>query len=96
MNPLPFYCVTLTHADWSSALQYTHELGDDVLPELRLDLFPKENPSQLVRDLRGRCMVSCRRVSEGGQWPDEQEAERVRFLRLAYEAHPQWLDLEWD
>ena len=96
MNPLPFYCVTLTHADWSSALQYTHELGDDVLPELRLDLFPKENPSQLVRDLRGRCMVSCRRMSEGGQWPDEQEAERVRFLRLAYEAHPQWLDLEWD
>ena len=96
MNPLPFYCVTLTHPDWSSALRYTHELGNDVLPELRLDLFPKENPSQLVRDLRGRCVVSCRRMSEGGQWPDDQEVERVRFLRIAYEAHPQWMDFEWD
>lgn len=96
MKELPFYCVTLTHHDWSSALRYTHDLGDDVIPEVRLDLFPKENPSQIVRDLRGRCIVSCRRVSEGGLWPDAQETERVRFLRLAYEAHPQWMDWEWD
>lgn len=96
MKLLPFYCVTLTHSDWSSALHYTRELGGDTLPELRLDLFLKENPSQLVRDLRGRCIVSCRRSSEGGQWPDDQDVERLRLLRIAYEANPQWMDLEWD
>ena len=40
-------------------------VGEDALPELRLDLFPELDPEALVEALEGRCLVTCRRASEG-------------------------------
>lgn len=96
MNPLPFHIVTLSHPDWEQALACARRLGDDALPELRLDLFPEADPEALVDALKRRCLVTCRRVSEGGQWPDGDEAGRLAALVKAARGRPAWLDLEWD
>lgn len=71
-------------------------LGDDALPELRLDLFPDADPEALVDALKRRCLVTCRRVAEGGRWPDDDEAGRIAHLVKALKGKPHWLDLEWD
>jgi 3-dehydroquinate dehydratase/shikimate dehydrogenase len=71
-------------------------LGEDALPELRLDQFPELDPEALVDALKRRCLVTCRRVSEGGRWPDEDEAGRVAHLVRALKGKPAWLELEWD
>ncbi len=96
MNPLPFLIVTLSHPSWEQALACAKRLGDDALPELRLDLFPAADPEALVDALKRRCLVTCRRASEGGQWPDEDEAGRIAHLIKALKGKPTWLDLEWD
>ncbi len=96
MNLLPFHLVTLTHPDWEEALACARRLGEDALPELRLDLFPDADPEALVDALKRRCLVTCRRVSEGGRWPDEDEAGRISRLIKALKGKPHWLDLEWD
>lgn len=96
MSPLPFHLVTLTHPEWDEALACAKRLGDDALPELRLDLFPGMDPEALVDALKRRCLVTCRRVSEGGRWPDEDEAERIAHLVRALKGKPAWVDLEWD
>lgn len=96
MTSLPFHLVTLTHPDWERALVYAKRLGDDALPELRLDLFPEADPEALVDALKRRCLVSCRRVSEGGAWPDEDEVGRLSHLIRALKGKPAWMDLEWD
>ncbi len=96
MNPLPFHLVTLSHSEWDVALAYAKHLGEDALPELRLDLFPEVDPEGLVDALKRRCLVTCRRVSEGGRWPDEDESGRLAQLVRALPGRPQWLDLEWD
>jgi 3-dehydroquinate dehydratase/shikimate dehydrogenase len=93
---LPFYIVTLTHPTWDEALACAKRLGEDALPELRLDLFPDLDPEAMVDALKHRCLVSCRRVSEGGQWPDEDEAGRIAQLVTALRGRPVWMDLEWD
>ena len=77
-------------------MAYAKRLGDDALPELRLDLFPEGDPEALVDALKRRCLVTCRRVSEGGRWPDDDEAGRIARLMKALKGKPQWLDLEWD
>ncbi|HJV38221.1 MAG TPA: type I 3-dehydroquinate dehydratase [Geothrix sp.] len=94
--PLPFHLVTLTHATWDRALACARSLGPEALPELRLDLFPEADPGELVRALGGRCLATCRRQSEGGRWPDEDEAGRMARLLEAVAAGPAWVDLEWD
>ena len=96
MSPLPFHLVTLTHPEWEQALVYARRLGDDALPELRLDLFPEADPEALVDALKRRCLVTCRRVSEGGRWPDEDEVGRLAHLIRALKGKPLWMDLEWD
>ncbi|MBP1772360.1 MAG: aroE [Holophagaceae bacterium] len=96
MNALPFHVVSLTHPDWDGALACARRLPGDALPELRLDLFPEADPEALVDALKRRCLVSCRRVSEGGRWPDEDEAGRVARLCAALPGRPAWVDLEWD
>lgn len=96
MNALPFHIVTLTHPDWDEALACAKRLPGDALPELRLDLFPEADPEALVDALKRRCLVSCRRVSEGGRWPDDDEAGRLAKLCAAVPGRPAWLDLEWD
>ncbi len=96
LSPLPFHLVTLTHPEWEQALRCAKRLGDDALPELRLDLFPDLDPEAMVDALKRRCLVTCRRVSEGGRWPDEEEAGRMAALFKALKGKPQWLDLEWD
>jgi 3-dehydroquinate dehydratase/shikimate dehydrogenase len=96
MNALPFHLVTLSHAEWDEALACAKRLGEDALPELRLDLFPDLDPEALVDALKRRCLVTCRRVSEGGRWPDEDEAGRMAHLVRALKGKPAWLDLEWD
>ncbi|HJW73152.1 MAG TPA: type I 3-dehydroquinate dehydratase [Geothrix sp.] len=96
MANLPFHLITLTHPTWEEALACAKRLGEDALPELRLDLFPELDPEALVDALRHRCLVSCRRVSEGGQWPDEDEAGRIARLVKALRGRPMWMDLEWD
>ena len=96
MSPLPFHLVTLTHPEWELALACGRRLGDDALPELRLDLFPELDPEAMVDALKRRCLVTCRRVSEGGRWPDDDEAGRIARLVKALKGKPQWLDLEWD
>ena len=92
---LPFYIVTLTHPTWEAALACARTLPDDALPELRLDLFPEHDAAQLVRDLGGRCLVSCRRASEHGRFAGDEESRLAR-LRKAAEAGPAWVDLEWE
>ncbi|MBK9795631.1 MAG: type I 3-dehydroquinate dehydratase [Holophagaceae bacterium] len=96
MNLLPFHLVTLTHPDWEAALACARRLGEDALPELRLDLFPEADPEALVDALKRRCLVTCRRASEGGRWPDDDEAGRISRLVKALKGKPHWLDLEWD
>jgi 3-dehydroquinate dehydratase/shikimate dehydrogenase len=96
MSLLPFHIVTLTHPEWDEALAYGKHLGEDALPELRLDLFPEADPEALVDALKRRCLVTCRRVSEGGRWPDEDETGRLAHLLQALPGRPAWLDLEWD
>ncbi|WP_243302280.1 type I 3-dehydroquinate dehydratase [Geothrix oryzisoli] len=96
MNPLPFHLVTLTQATWGEALACARGLGQDALPELRLDLFSQVDPGSLVEALGSRCLVTCRRRSEGGRWPDEDEAGRMAHLLRAVPAGPAWVDLEWD
>jgi 3-dehydroquinate dehydratase type I len=96
MNALPFHLVTLSHAAWEEALACAKGLGEDALPELRLDLFPDLDPEALVDALKRRCLVTCRRVSEGGRWPDGDEAGRMAHLARALKGKPAWLDLEWD
>jgi 3-dehydroquinate dehydratase type I len=96
VSPLPYHLVTLTHSAWDEALACAKRLGEDALPELRLDLFPEEDPEALVDALKRRCLVTCRRVSEGGRWPDEDEAGRIAHLVRAIKGKPLWLDLEWD
>ena len=96
MSPLPFHLVTLSHTEWDEALTCAKRLGEDALPELRLDLFPELDPEALVDALRRRCLVTCRRVSEGGRWTDEDETGRMAHLVRALKGKPAWLDLEWD
>nr|WP_275976007.1 type I 3-dehydroquinate dehydratase [Geothrix oryzisoli] len=96
VNPLPFHLVTLTQATWGEALACARGLGQDALPELRLDLFSQVDPGSLVEALGSRCLVTCRRRSEGGRWPDEDEAGRMAHLLRAVPAGPAWVDLEWD
>ena len=96
MTTLPFHLVTLTHATWDQALACARRLGGDALPELRLDLFPEADPRALVQALGGRCLVTCRRQSEGGRWPEDDEAGRLAHLLRALPGCPAWLDLEWD
>lgn len=88
--------MTLTHSDWEAALACAKGLPGDALPELRLDLFPGADPESLVAALGGRCLVTCRRQSEGGRWPDSDDAGRLVHLLRALKAHPAWVDLEWD
>ncbi len=96
MTHPPFHIVTLTHPTWEEALACGRRLGEDALPEVRLDLFPEEDPEALVDALKRRCLVTCRRVSEGGRWPDADEAGRLEHLARALRGRPAWLDLEWD
>lgn len=96
MSLLPFHIVTLSHPDWEAARACAKRLSGDALPELRLDLFPEADPEALVDALRRRCLVTCRRVSEGGRWPDEDEAGRLAHLVRAVKGRPAWMDLEWD
>ncbi len=92
---LPFFIVTLTHPTWEAAVACELALPDDALAELRLDLFPEHDAADLVRELGGRCLVSCRRVSESGRFAGDETARLAR-LRQAAEAGPAWLDLEWE
>ena len=94
MNGLPFFVVTLTHAAWDAARACARALPDEALPELRLDLFPEEDAAAMVRDLDGRCLVTNRRVSEGGRAADD--ALRIDRLRSAVDAGAAWVDLEWE
>jgi 3-dehydroquinate dehydratase type I len=95
MAPVPFYFVPLTHAAWEDALACASRLPADAMPELRLDLFPHEDPETMIRALGRRCLVSCRRASEGGAWTGG-EAERMERLLQAVGCRPAWVDLEWD
>ena len=96
MTTLPFHLVTLTHPTWDAALACARGLGADALPELRLDLFPDLDPGEAVEALQRRCLVTCRRASEGGRWPDGDEAGRLAHLLRALPGRPAWVDLEWD
>jgi len=95
LNTLPFYVVSLTHPTWEEAVHCVQNLPPEALPELRLDLFPDFEAPALVHALARRCLVSCRRVEEGGQWIGTEEA-RLEKLLSALEARPAWVDLEWD
>ena len=63
LQPLPFYIVTLSHPNWEEAVACAARLPEEALPELRLDLQPEADPMELVRSLKGRCLVTCRKVS---------------------------------
>jgi len=92
---MPFYFVPLTHATWAEARACARALPAVAMAELRLDLFPGEDPGALVRDLDRRCLVTCRRADEGGAWTGD-EAGRLQHLLAAARCRPAWVDLEWD
>lgn len=94
MSRLPFYIVTLTHGSWEAALACARSLPSDALAELRLDLFPDHDAATLVRDLGGRCLVTNRRISEGGRAEDDMS--RLERLRVAVDAGAAWVDMEWE
>ena len=96
LSQLPFHIVTLSHPEWEEALACAKRLPPDALPELRLDLFPEADPEVLVDALKRRCLVTCRRVSEGGRWPDADEGARLGHLLRAAKGRPAWMDLEWN
>ena len=97
MNNLPFYIVPLTHHDWEEAVVYARKLPAEAIPEVRLDLLaPDVDTEKFVDLLKHRCVVSCRRISEGGRWPDEDEAGRMEKLQTAMSGRPQWIDMEWE
>jgi 3-dehydroquinate dehydratase type I len=91
----PFYFVTLTHPDWADARTYARRLPPEAMPELRLDLFPDLDPETLVHDLGRRCLVTCRRASEGGAWTGPEAARLERLIQGA-RSRPAWVDLEWE
>ena len=95
MKPMPFYFVTLTHSTWEEAVHCVRNLPPEAMPELRLDLFPDYDAAALVDALARRCLVSCRRQSEGGCW-EGTETERLARLLAAVQERPAWVDLEWD
>ncbi|WP_005033856.1 bifunctional type I 3-dehydroquinate dehydratase/shikimate dehydrogenase [Holophaga foetida] len=96
MSALPFYLVTLCHPSWDEALACARILPPEAMPELRLDLFPGLDLEEAIRTLRRRCLVTCRRVSDGGRWPDEDESGRQALMQAAAECKPIWMDWEWD
>jgi len=91
----PFYLVPLTHPTWDEARACALALPPEAMAELRLDLFPGEDPEAMVRALGRRCLVSCRRAGEGGAWAGD-EAGRMERLLAGARSRPAWLDLEWD
>lgn len=95
MTRPPAYFVPLSHPTWEEALACAKRLPPEALPEIRLDLFPGEDPEGMILALNRRCLVTCRRASEGGAWEGD-EAGRLERLVQAAESRPLWLDLEWD
>ena len=95
MTAPPFYFVTLSQSSWEEARLCACGLPPEALPELRLDLFPQEDPEAMIRALGRRCLVTCRRASEGGAWGGD-EASRLELLIMAARSRPAWVDLEWD
>ena len=95
MSAPPFYFVSLTHPSWDEALACARRLPAEALPELRLDLFPQEDPETLIRALGRNCLVTCRRRQDGGSW-DGDEAARLELLVAAAHSRPAWVDLEWE
>ena len=95
MTVPPFYFVPLTHATWTEAAACARKLPPEAMAELRLDLFPEEDPEAMVRDLGRRCLVTCRRADDGGAWQGDEAGRMERLLRGA-QSRPAWVDLEWD
>jgi 3-dehydroquinate dehydratase/shikimate dehydrogenase len=91
----PFYFVPLTHATWEEACACARKLPPEAMAELRLDLFPGEEPEAMVMALGRRCLVTCRRADEGGAWQGD-EAGRLERLLAGARSRPAWVDLEWD
>jgi shikimate 5-dehydrogenase len=91
----PFYFVPLTHATWEEAVACARKLPPEAMAELRLDLFPLEDPESMVMALGRRCLVTCRRAGEGGAWQGD-EAGRLERLLAGARSRPAWVDLEWD
>jgi 3-dehydroquinate dehydratase type I len=96
MPQLPYYVIPLTHPNWEEALAYVKKLPAVAIPEVRLDLVSDAAPEKLVDSLKHRCVVSCRRVSDGGRWPDADEAGRLEKIKASLEGKPHWIDLEWE
>lgn len=91
----PFYLVPLTHPAWDEALACARRLPPEAMAELRLDLFPGEDPEAMVQALGRRCLVTCRRAGAGGAWQGD-EAGRLERLLCGARSRPAWVDLEWD
>jgi 3-dehydroquinate dehydratase/shikimate dehydrogenase len=95
MQGLPSYFVTLTHSTWEEARACARSLPPEAMAEVRLDLFPLEDPEEMIRGLGRKCLVTCRRKEEGGAW-EGLEADRMERLIQAARSRPAWLDLEWE
>jgi len=97
MIHLPFYVVPLTHTDLEAARLCAKKLPPVAIPEVRLDLLPQgADAEKFIDSLKHHCIMSCRRVSEGGRWPDEDEAGRLELMKHGLKGRPRWVDLEWE
>jgi len=94
MAALPAYFVTLDQPAWEDALASARRLPAEAMAEIRLDLYPREEPEEMIRALGRRCLASCRRREDGGAW-DGSETERLERLGQAARCRPAWVDLEW-
>jgi len=95
MAAVPPYFATLTHPTWEEARAAAQRLPPEAMAEVRLDLYPDEDPELMIRGLGRKCLITCRRIEEGGAWTGT-EADRLDLLVQAAGSRPAWLDLEWD
>lgn len=95
MSNIPFYIVTLNHSNWDDALLYARSLPSNTMPELRIDLFPDVNPGEMVKSLEQKCILTCRRTIDGGNWRKNEDS-RLQHILVGLKSAPAWIDIEDD
>src|SRR3972149_5778991 len=77
-------CVSLTETTTAAMLDRMVDLAEQAdLFEIRADLVSDLDLLMLLRAKTRPLVLTCRPVSEGGQWPDSDPARRLKLLEGA-------------